>query len=77
MKIGIKVFTEYGRGTIVLREAESGFLSRSYCVKLDSTKKLDDGLRVLHEHQGGLYFIDKEIVNAKELEEAIHDETTG
>jgi len=63
-KAGDKVLTDYGVGTIVSREAEKGYLSHRYLIKLDNFDSIPEilveGLKDVHKEFSGLCFFDNE-----------------
>lgn len=58
MKINDRVKTCYGEGTIISKEAETGFLSKCFLVKLDNCP---ENLEYIQNKQGGLNFVDIEL----------------
>lgn len=65
MRIGQRVDTEYGVGTITGCEGETGILSGWYLVKLDSCISI--WRSDLQQVRGGIAFIDSELEKVKEL----------
>jgi len=65
MKIGQRVVTGYGLGTITKCEKETGILSKRYLVKLD--KCISIWQSDLQHVQGGIAFMDSELKKVKEL----------
>ena len=64
MNAGDQVITLLGKGIIVERESQDGYLSKRYKVKLDHFPAATY-FRQLHASQGGLYFSEKEITMIK------------
>ena len=65
MRIGQRVDTDYGVGTIIKCEGEIGILSKRYLVKLDKCVSIWQS--DLQQVQGGIGFMDSELEKVKEL----------
>lgn len=65
MKINDKVKTCYGPGIIVSKEGNEGILSHAFLVKINDTITNNpfssNTLQRLHDKQGGLLFLEKEL----------------
>jgi len=64
MNIGDKVSTLLGTGIIISREGTEGILSHRFKIKFDQLPK-PTYYRILHQEQGGLAFMEKEITLIK------------
>ena len=65
MRIGQRVDTRYGVGTITRCEGETGILSGRYLVKLDKCVSIWQS--DLQQVQGGIAFMDSELEKVNEL----------